>query len=98
MPDGGRKALTIIVSFDVGEQVVPGGIPGWVASLVHEFDFQSAEATFHRCIVPAVAFPAHGLNHSGCAENLAMAGGGVLAAAIGMVDQAGRRLLPPGWP
>jgi hypothetical protein len=39
------KPLTIVVSFDVGEQVVPGGIPGWVASQVHEFGFQSAEAT-----------------------------------------------------
>ncbi len=26
------KPLTIVVSFDVGEQVVPDGIPGWVAS------------------------------------------------------------------
>ncbi len=48
IPDGGMKTLTIIVSFDVGEQVVPGGIPGWLASQVHEFGFQSAEATFNR--------------------------------------------------
>jgi hypothetical protein len=27
-------------------------------------------------------------------ENLAVIGGGILAAAIGVVDQAGRRLLP----
>jgi hypothetical protein len=33
------EPLTIVVSFDVGEQVVPGGIPVWVASLVHEFSF-----------------------------------------------------------
>ena len=33
------EPLTIVVSFDVGEQVEPGGIPGWVASLVHEFGF-----------------------------------------------------------
>ena len=32
----------------VGDQVVPDDNPGWVASLVHEFRFQSAEATFHR--------------------------------------------------
>ena len=88
------EPLTIVVSFDVGEQVVPGGIPGWVASLVHEFSFQSAEATFHRSIVPTISLPAHGLNHPGRAENLAVIGGGVLAAAIGMMDQAGRRLLP----
>ena len=24
------EPLTIVVSFDVGEQLVPGGIPGWV--------------------------------------------------------------------
>ena len=46
------KPLTIVVSFDVGEQVVPGGIPGFVVT-----------------------------------------GGGVLAAAIGMVNEAWRRLL-----
>jgi hypothetical protein len=38
------KPLMIIVSFDVGEQVVPGGIPSFVASLVHEFGFQIAES------------------------------------------------------
>ena len=32
--ESGMKPLTIVVSFDVGEQVVPGGIPGWVASQV----------------------------------------------------------------
>ena len=44
IPESGMKPLTIVVSFDVGEQVVPGGVLGWVASLVHEFGFQSAEA------------------------------------------------------
>ena len=88
------EPLTIVVSFDVGEQVVSGGIPGWVASLVHEFGFQSAEAAFHRCIVPTISLPAHGLDHPGCVVNLAVTGRGVLAAAIGMVSEAGRRLLP----
>src|ERR1700732_510179 len=63
---------------------------------MHEFCFQSAEAAFHRCIVPAISLPAHGLNHPRRAEDLAVIGGGVLAAAIGMVDPAGRRLLPLG--
>ena len=66
------KPLTIVVSFDVGEQVVPGSIAGWVASSVHEFSFQSAEAAFHRGIVPAISLPAHGLNHPVGAENLAV--------------------------
>ncbi len=48
------EPLTIVVSFDVDD--VPGGIPGWVASLVHEFGFQSAEAAFHRCVVPTIPF------------------------------------------
>jgi len=47
------KPLMIEVSFDDGEQVVPSGIPGWVASLLHEFGFQSTEATFRRCVDPS---------------------------------------------
>src|SRR6202023_3935434 len=88
------KPLTIVVSFDVGEQVVPGGIPGSVASQAHEFGFQSAKAAFRWCIVPAISLPAHGLDHPGGAENLAVIGGGVLAAAIWMGDQAGLPLFP----
>jgi hypothetical protein len=88
------KPLTIVVSFDVGEQVVPGGISGFIASLVHEFSFQSAEAAFHRCIVETISFPAHGLDHAGCVENFAVISGGVLAAAIRMVNEALRRFLP----
>jgi hypothetical protein len=72
---------------------VPGGIPGFVASLVHEFGFQSAEAAFRRC-VPTISLPAHGLDHPGYVVNLAVTGSGVLAAAIGMVSGAGRWLLP----
>ena len=88
------KPLAIVVSFDVGEQVVPGGIPGWVASLVHEFGFQSAEATFHRCIVQAISLPTHGLDHPGCIEDLAVIGGGILAAADALLNVKPR--LEPG--
>jgi hypothetical protein len=45
------KPPTIVISFDGGEQVAPGSILSFVASLVHESGFQSAEAGFHRCIV-----------------------------------------------
>jgi hypothetical protein len=48
------QPLTIVVSFDVGEQVVPGGIPGWITSLVHEFSFDRAKAAFYRGIVEAI--------------------------------------------
>ena len=85
--------LTIVVSFDVGEQVVPCGIPCWITSLVHEFGFDRAKAAFHRRIVEAISLPAHGLDHPGCVEDLAVIGGRILAAAIRMMDEARRRLL-----
>ena len=44
--------------------------------------------------IPAISLPAHGLDHSGCLDEFAVFGGGVLAAAIGMVDKALRWLLP----
>jgi len=73
--------LTIVVSFDVGEQVMPGSIPGWITSLVHEFGFDRAKAAFHRGIVPTISLPAHGLDHPGCIEDLAVISGSILAAA-----------------
>ena len=75
------EPLTIVISFDIGEQVMPGSIPGWIASLVHEFGFDRAKAAFHRGIIPAISFPAHGLDHPGCLEDLAVISGGILAAA-----------------
>jgi transposase InsO family protein len=53
------KPLAIIISFDVGKQVMPGSNPGWIASFVHELGFDRAQAAFHRGIVPANSFPAH---------------------------------------
>jgi hypothetical protein len=94
IPKGGMKPLTIVISFDVSEQIVPGSLLVRVASLMHEFGFDRAKAAFHRGIVPTISLPAHGLDHPGCIEDLAVIGSGVLAAAIGMMDQAWRRLLP----
>jgi hypothetical protein len=42
IPEGGMEPLRIGVSFDGGEQVVPGGIPGFGASLVREVRFQTS--------------------------------------------------------
>jgi hypothetical protein len=41
------EPLTIVVTFDVDKQVTPGSIPGFVASVVHEFGFDRAKAAFH---------------------------------------------------
>jgi hypothetical protein len=87
------EPLTIELSFDVG-QVVPGGIAGFVASLVHEFRFSECRSSFRSVRCPNNSLPAQGLNHPRRTENLAVIGGGVLAAAIGIVSEAGRRLLP----
>jgi hypothetical protein len=83
IPEGRMKPLAIVISFDVSEQIVPGSIPGWVASLVHEFGFDRAKAAFHRGIVLTISRPAHGLDYPGCIEDLAVIGRGVLGAAIG---------------
>jgi hypothetical protein len=34
------QPLTIVISFDVDKQVLPGCIPGWITSLMYEFSFQ----------------------------------------------------------
>jgi hypothetical protein len=88
------QPLTIIVSFDIGEQVSFCFFTREIIAVVNKFDFQRSKAAFHGRVIPAVSFPAHGLNHPGCVDDLPVITGGILAAAIGMVDQTGRRLLP----
>ena len=43
IPESGVDAPSIVVAFDVGEQVAPGMVPRGPASLVDEFDFQRME-------------------------------------------------------
>jgi hypothetical protein len=38
------QPLATVIAFDVGKQVMPGSIPGWIASLLHEFRFDRAKA------------------------------------------------------
>ena len=40
IPESGMEPLTIVVSFDVSEQIVPGSLPGRVASLMHRDAYQ----------------------------------------------------------
>ena len=49
--------------------------------MVYEFGFDRAKATFHWSVIPAISFPAHGLDHPGCIKDLAVIGSGILAAA-----------------
>ena len=61
---------------------MPGSIPGWITSLMHELGFDCAKAAFHWGIVPAISLPAHGLDHAGCTENFAVTGSGATIGAI----------------
>jgi hypothetical protein len=45
--DGGVDPLTIVITFDIGEQVAPGGIPIEIFALVDELGFQRAEEALH---------------------------------------------------
>ena len=59
------------------------------------FDFKSLEEALHCGIVPAVGSPAHRLNHFIVSDQFAVTDAGVLAAAVGMHDQSGRRFSQP---
>ena len=66
--------------------------------MVHEFGFDRAKAAFHWGVIPAISFPTHGLDHPGCIEDLAVIGGGILAAAIGVMNQGLAAAFGVGWP
>src|SRR5882724_3770398 len=92
--DGGVDTPPIVIAFDIGEQVAPRGIAIGVFAVVDQLGFQSAKETFHWRIVPAVCLAAHRLGDGGRLQNVAILAGGVLAAAIGMMDEA-RPWTPP---
>ena len=72
------KPLTIVISFDVNERVMPGSFPGWIANEVHEFGFDRAKAAFHRGVVPTISLAAHRLDDGGSIEDLAVIRGAIL--------------------
>src|SRR5881392_241430 len=80
--------LPIVVAFNVGEQVAPRGIAIGVFALVDKFGFQGAEEALHRRVIPAVCLAAHRWGDGGGLQDLAVIAGGVLTAAIRMMDQA----------
>lgn len=85
-------ALAVIKGFDVIEDFgVCLGAGGEVAA-VNEFQLESAPEAFHGGVVIAVAFATHGGDELRGLERLAELTAGVLHAAIGMEEQACRRL------
>src|SRR5215831_16924151 len=91
--DGGVDSPPIVIAFDIGKQVAPRAIAIGVFAVVNQLGFQSAKKALHRRIVPAVCLAAHRLGDGGSLQDIAILAGGVLAAAIGMMDQAGWRAL-----
>jgi hypothetical protein len=43
IPEGGVDPLSIVVSFDVGEQVPLGGLAGVIGGVMDEFGFEGVE-------------------------------------------------------
>ncbi len=46
IPEGGVAPLTVIVSFDVREQIAPSGFPGDVVGMVNQLGLQGVEPAF----------------------------------------------------
>jgi hypothetical protein len=88
------ETVGVIEAFDVGEQVAPGLMPGGIDAVVHTLGFESVEEAFHRCIFPAIAFPAHGGKDVGGSEYLAISFGRVLNPTIRMVNKTNCGALP----
>src|SRR5205823_14855657 len=73
---------------NVSKQVAPRGITIGIFALVDKFGFQGAEEALHRRVIPAVCLAAHRWGDGGGLQDLAVITGGVLTAAIRMMDQA----------
>jgi hypothetical protein len=84
----------VIVAFDIGEQVSSRLLAGCPSPLVDKFDLQRVEEALHGRIIVAASRPAHRRFCFHCSESLAVRLGCVLAAAVGMADEAFGRLLP----
>ena len=92
--DCGVDPRTIVLAFDISEQVAPRGIAIAVFAVVDQLGFQSAEEAFRWRIVPAIRLAAHRLGDGGGLQDVAILARGVLAAAIGMMDEACSRAAP----
>jgi hypothetical protein len=58
---------------------------------MNELGFQSTEEALHRRIVPAISFAAHRLDDRGGLQDVAVVAGGILATAVGMMNEPGCR-------
>lgn len=85
---------SIIVALAIREQATSGLFAGRPSLLVDELDLQGVEEAFHGRIVVAASRAAHRRFCFHCSELLNVHLGCVLAAAVGMADEAFGRSLP----
>jgi hypothetical protein len=75
----------------------PSGAPGKPTGQCNDTRSVTAGVRPSKCpdtlTVPAISLPAHGLDETGFIQGFAIIGSGILAAAIGVMDQAGREAL-----
>src|SRR5262249_24892385 len=89
--DGGVDRRTIVIAFDISEQVAPRGIAIGVFAVVDQLGFQCAKEALHWRISPAIRLAAHRLGNGGSLQDVEILASRLLAAAIGMMDQARSR-------
>lgn len=80
-------------SLDVGKDMAPGFCTRCLFAVMDAPGFARMEGAFHRGIVVAVGLAAHRRADPGGRQCGAMVRRDILHASIGMVDQAGARLL-----
>src|SRR6266516_810814 len=82
-------AVRVVPPVDVAEQCQLGLLTGTEAGAVDQLDLQGGEEVLGQRVVIAVADRAHRGAHAGVVEALGEPDGGVLAAAVGVVDEPG---------
>ena len=84
------EALAVIKDFDVVEESALGlGEVGEGFAFEVQFTFEGGPEAFHGGVVVAATGPAHAGSKAIGEELLLVGGAGVLAAAIGVVEEAG---------
>lgn len=84
-------ADAVVEDLQIFEDGLPGVFPARVHRAFHQFQFQRREEALGHGVVVRHARPAHAQRDFRCLRFCPIPGAGVLAAAIMMQEQAGRR-------
>src|SRR5680860_689910 len=80
-------AYAVIEDLEVLEDRLACLCAGDEVSLVDEFHFERGKEALGHGVVPAVAFTAHAAREVMCGQQVAVGGGCILAAAVGVMHQ-----------